>query len=196
MDQPRPVAHRPPFHRCRQSPVFTAASNRATRNSRAANKPPPQIRQRPPPISRLSRRLRTTKREGPPPVKALGPRHRIKSRRPDNPHPQNHTTLPDGTSRTLPVPQRAHRPWNHPAVEKSLCRVILLHQKEEWEAQTSPRLPTRERMDDQKPLPSPPYPLPHRPFTRLHEVHWGGHRMGIQRSPHQTRRPMEGSLHY
>ncbi len=90
MDRPRPTAHRPPIGRRGESPIPPPTSNSATRHSRATNQePPPKVGQRPPPISRLSRCLRTTEGQRPPSIQTLGPRHRPKTRRPGNSHQQS-----------------------------------------------------------------------------------------------------------
>ncbi len=161
MDSPRPITYRPPVSQRRQSPVSPPTSNSATRHSRATNKTTPsQIRQRPPPVSRLPRCLRTMKRKRPSPIKDLGPCHRIETRRPGNPHQQNHPPLPDRTRGALPIPQRTHRPRNHPTIKKPLRRILLLYQEEKRKAQTSPRLLSSKRLDGQEPLPPSPHTLP------------------------------------
>ncbi len=38
-------------------------------------------------------------------------------------------------------------------IKKPVCHTLLLHQKEKWKAPTSPRLPTSQLVDYQKPIP-------------------------------------------
>ncbi len=44
-------------------------------------------------------------------------------------------------------------------IKEPLHHIVLLYQKEEWEASTSLRLPASKLMDYQKPLPLTPDPI-------------------------------------
>src|SRR6266851_8372934 len=197
MDRPRSTTHCAPFNRRGQSAIPPPTSNRTTWHSRKTNQTPPtSIRLSTTPIPRLPRRFRTAKREGTTSLQNVGPRHRPKTWRTSNPHQQNHPPLPNRTRRTLPIPQRAHCPRNHSAIKESLRRVLLLHQKEERQTPTRPRLSTSKHLDDQEPIPPSTHPLLNRPSARLHQVHRRRHQVGVQRGTDQTRRSMEGGVHH
>ncbi len=138
------------------------------------------IRQRTTPILQLSQHLQTTKRKRTTPIPNVGPHHQSKAWSPGNPYKQNHLTLPNQTTGTVPIPKRTHKTRNDTAIKKPLCHVILLYKEEKWEASTSPGLSTGQLMDDQKPIPITPHPITNQPTMRLHAVHGLQHQIGVQ----------------
>ncbi len=125
----------------------------------------------------------------------MGPLHQSKTRGSSNPHKQNHPAFLSWTAGALPIPKRTHKLRDHTPVEEPICHIILLYQKEEWKASTSSRLLTGELVDHQNPLPPTPDPIADQLTMWLHPVHWIWHWVGIQRSPHQRERSMEGGIH-
>ncbi len=159
MDHPRSTPYSLAIVQCSKSTIPPLPINGTTQDSHIPKgTTSPSIRQCTPPILRLPRHLRTAKRRRTTSISPLGPCHQVKARGPSDSHQKNNPTLPNQASQTLQIPERTHSPRNDTTIEEPLHYTILLHQKEEWEALPSPRLPTSQHMDHQKPIPPPSYP--------------------------------------
>ncbi len=77
-----------------------------------------------------------------PPKAIMGPHHRIKTGSPHYSHQLKYMSIASRATRTTRVHQRARRTRNHPTIQESLHRRLLLYQKEEWKTTSCPRLPT------------------------------------------------------
>src|SRR6266853_6102115 len=93
MDRPQPTPHSPKVKRYRKSAISPSPINGATQDSQIPKNTAQMIRQHTPPILRLLRCLRTTKRKRATPIMHMGPRHQAKTRSSNNPYKQNHPTL-------------------------------------------------------------------------------------------------------
>ena len=66
-----------------------------------------------------------------------------------------------------------------PTIMESICRQLLLRQKERWQTLTGTRLPTAQQMDKEKPKRIPTHPIRRRQTRRMHPLHQIRHQMGI-----------------
>src|SRR5216683_2299324 len=96
-----------------------------------------------PPIPTVRQSIQRRRVKEIPTRTTLGSRHRPKRGSALNTHQSKHSIIPDRTRRTQSVPQGTPGQRNDTTVKEPLCRRLLLHQKEEWEAMTCTRLQTR-----------------------------------------------------
>ena len=77
------------------------------------------------------------------------------------------------------VHQRTRSKRLHTSIQESLCRPILLHQKERRTIMTSPRLQTFKQMDHMQSIPPPPHQRTHFTCPRSITIFQIRHTLGI-----------------
>src|SRR6266852_1537013 len=118
----------------------------------------------------------------------MGSRNRTTAWGTSNPPGSTPPSKPKRTRRDAKVCRRTFEERNHPRVVEPLCSKFLLHQKERWEATTSPRLQAHQQVDKEEQKRFPTYPADDRSTQWMQAIHQVRRPLGIQQYPHQAGR--------
>ena len=148
LDRLPAATHRPANGRCTKSDIRHPSQGKKSNYQKSRSR-----RTNPSPVQNVRRCIQRPRIEEIPAQATLGPQDRTKTWSTCNVDQQNDQIINDGTRRTQEICRRTFGTRHHTMIQEPLCRIILLHQKEERQTKTSTRLPTNQQMDYQEQIP-------------------------------------------